>query len=87
MPEPSEYVITPKGVKDWPTDTDAVIAAVKGCQQGMGGIFPNGTASFYVHSRDREAYERRRAHLDRIAAKLADGTLMLAEIRSASDDA
>jgi hypothetical protein len=36
---------------------------------------------------DREAYERRRAHLDRIAAKLADGTLMLAEIRSASDDA
>jgi hypothetical protein len=74
-----------QGVTDWDNDTDAIVAALRGCQEGLGGMFPNGTAGLYVGRADQSAYSLRRKRLNRIAAELKSGVLRLDQTNDHTD--
>lgn len=73
--EPDVTIIRSKGqtIEEWPDDAAAAVAALRGCQSGLGGMFPNGTAIYFTSSEDVLVHERRREHLNRLAEGLASG--------------
>ena len=68
-------VISNKGqtIEDWPDDETAAATALRRCQDGLGGLFPNGTAGMFTSPEDQAVHTRRKAHLNRLADALESG--------------
>jgi len=64
-------------ISEWEDDTTAIIAALEGCQRGVGGMFPAGTTLFYVNAADQVTYAKRREHINRLVEDFKTGRITI----------